>query len=437
MPMAVVEILDVSRSKLDSERLWGFAIDDPVPGSQSEVWAIPLRGWVLGRMCAVVALELNLNNVLLRTTSIGLRRPDVAGAYPNASGAEVSGFGTGIGVLGTGPNFEFELEAVFADKSRMHLAVIRGQTQPLQTTFHPKLQPLMVTTLGRTGGTWLMHLLSRHPHIVTNRAYPYETFAASYWMHMLKVLSEPANHRQSSHPGTFFSNAWSIGHNPFYADPLTTQTQPSMRALYHWFGRTYVEQLAGFCQSSIEAYYQHISDIQGQTAALFFLEKYQPWHIPRMLWELYSAPREIFLVRDFRDMVCSVLAFNQKRGYAGFGREKFNSDEDWIRNLRVGMLLLLKSWKTRCASGRLLRYEDLILRPREALTSLLAYAELDCSPSVVDRIIQTASETELRQHRTTEDPADSMGRWRRELTKSQVAACEEAFGDVLLAFGYD
>ena len=35
--------------------------------------------------------------------------------------------------------------------------------------------------------------------------------------------------------------------------------------------------------------------------------------------ELYPDAREVFLVRDFRDMVASIFAFNRKRGVRGFG----------------------------------------------------------------------------------------------------------------------
>ena len=38
------------------------------------------------------------------------------------------------------------------------------------------------------------------------------------------------------------------------------------------------------------------------------------------MWELYPRAREVILVRDFRDMVSSMFAFNAKRGFQGFRR---------------------------------------------------------------------------------------------------------------------
>jgi hypothetical protein len=42
--------------------------------------------------------------------------------------------------------------------------------------------------------------------------------------------------------------------------------------------------------------------------------------VPRIARDLYPRANEIFLVRDFRDLICLVLAFNEKRGTVEFGR---------------------------------------------------------------------------------------------------------------------
>ncbi len=47
--MMLIEILEVSLSELDAERLWGRYIDLPKPNTQSEARALELMGWTLGR----------------------------------------------------------------------------------------------------------------------------------------------------------------------------------------------------------------------------------------------------------------------------------------------------------------------------------------------------------------------------------------------------
>src|SRR5205823_5319239 len=92
----------------------------------------------------------------------------------------------------------------------------------------------------------------------------------------------------------------------------------------------------------------------------------------------------------------------------------------------------------------LVRYEDLVFRPRETLTDLLDYLELDSSGAAVDKLIAVTrgasagpgADAALRMHRTTADAPASVGRWRYDLDPSLRFACHETFRDLLEEFGY-
>jgi len=161
--------------------------------------------------------------------------------------------------------------------------------------------------------------------------------------------------------------------------------------------------------------------------------------LPDLLSELYPEAREIVLVRDFRDLLSSVLAFNEKRGYQAFGREQRDSDADYIRStLRRSAESLLNRWRSREQTAHLVRYEDLVLDPSGTLSQLLRYLDLDHSNRAVERTIeraQNASGTE--HHRTVSDPAASIGRWRRDLSEELQLVCAEALDPVLGQFGYE
>ncbi len=432
--MALVEIADVSLSDLDSERLWGRYIDRPVRESQTEVYSINISGWVLGRSCPAVAVEVVHEGAVLRRVPINVRRPGVVAEYPEVPEAEQSGFKTTLGLLQTTLEFELLVRVVLQDNSRVPIGTIRGRRSSLHSDFQPRLQPLVLTSLGRTGTTWLMRLLSEHSRIVMHRRYPFELRTAKYWMHMLTVLSEPANHFQSADVNNFHTDTRWIGHNPFYSGPIAEHPQ-----LGFWFGRPYVEQLAAFCQHSIEEFYQQVASSQCQPEPVYFAEKHGPDRISRLIWELYPHTREIILVRDFRDVVCSVLSFNEKRGYVAFGREGVNSDEEYVRQFRASILSLLQSWKQRSDKAHLLRYEDLVLRPVKTLYALLEYLDLDPTPSAVEGMIRRASKDIplIKQHMTSTDPKRSIGRWRHDLDASLQALCQEAFDDALKEFGYE
>ena len=66
----------------------------------------------------------------------------------------------------------------------------------------------------------------------------------------------------------------------------------------------------------------------------FFAEKQVVPYYSWLAWDLYPRTREIFLVCDWRDVFCSILAFNNKRGMVTFGREIVNSDIDFAHRLK-------------------------------------------------------------------------------------------------------
>src|SRR5262245_55099964 len=181
--MALVEIQDVSLSPVSTDHLWGYCIDAPKAGNQKEVRAITVAGWVLGRSTPATSVEVIHEDRVIITVPVSVARPDLADHYVQVPHASSCGFSFELGMLGLPPAFELRVQAIMADKDRVLVGTIRGRQQSLCSGFQPKLQPLMITSLGRMGTTWLMHLLAEHPHVVAHRAYPYEARCASYWIH--------------------------------------------------------------------------------------------------------------------------------------------------------------------------------------------------------------------------------------------------------------
>jgi hypothetical protein len=433
-----VEIKDVSAIPSDlSALLWGCYIDLPVPQSQTEVYALNVEGWVLGRSSPAVAVELMNEKKVLCRVPVDVQRPDIAAQYPAIPEAESSGFRATVNTLGLTPEFELITIAVLQDGNRIPISVIKARRRSLRSDFQPKLQPIMVTTLGRTGSTWLMRLLGQHPQILAYRPFEYEPRVGGYWMQVLKAVSEPTSYLQTLNT-PFSDEHWWLGHESH----LSELTIPADSEVHQWLGRDSIEALSAFCQNRIEDFYEQIAAIQGQSDATYFAEKYGAegffTSIRRMIRELYPQSREILLVRDFRDMVCSILAYNAKQKFVSFGRENVSSDEEFIGRIRMHALTLLRNYESRSSQVHLLRYEDLILRPIETLGALLDHLSLAATPATVQGMIERASEESLlmREHRTSADPKRSIGRWRHDLDPSLQIICQEAFGDVLEGFGY-
>jgi hypothetical protein len=430
--MSTTEILAVDRFPLDTKHLLGCFLDLPTPGTGCPEYKFECAGWVLGKNSPAIGIEILANDGPVRRVPITQQRSDVHRHYPNAPYSGPIGFWTPVSVIGMTPEFELVVQAVLPS-ARVAIARIRGRHRPVLSKFEPTIQPLMVTSLGRTGTTWLMRLLAEHPAIVAYRVHPYEMRPARYWMQLLSAVTEPAAHAQASSKLGRLDSQWWVAHHPFARTPSTGDPR-----LQEWFGRRFVEQAAALCQSSVEDCYREVAANQDQPGAVYFAEKHVPDETPGIVWELYPQAREIFLVRDFRDMLCSIQAFNDKRGFIAFGRDLASSDREYILNVKQEAVRLLKAWKSRGSRTQLVHYEDLVQHPDETLTMLLRHLGLESTSAVVQGMIHRASidTPELRQHRTSQDARSSVGRWRHDQDPLLQSFCEEVFGDVLKELGY-
>jgi hypothetical protein len=424
--MSAYEVLSVLPDELHPE-LAGFELETPRPGDEGNVHVLAIRGSVAARQARALAIEIVYHDRVLRTSPV-----------------EEGRFQALVGLLGLKLESELLLRAVLGGDRRTPLASLTVKRRPLQTDFQPTIQPLIVTSLGRSGTTWLMKVFASHPEIVVFRRFPYEHAAAKYWFHMLHVLSEPANLLESAHPDSFHGDHFRVGHNPYHDE--TAFERPALR---DWIGCAYLERLAAFSQRNIEDWYVIVARTQEQESPIYFAEKFFPSLLNVLMWELYPNGREVLLVRDFRDVASSMFAFDERRGYAGFGRPDGKSEDAFIRDeMRDATLAMRNSWRSRGDRAHLVRYEDLMLRPVEALTKLFEYLELDCSRQLVDELLRqaaaelpeapgtTADPKLVEVHRTMPDANHSVGRWRHESDDARADLYWEAFGEVLEEFGY-
>lgn len=419
-----------------------YSLDAPSTGPQPGRFAFAVQGWVLGRDAPAIAVELAHDGACIRRTPLWVLRPDVAIAFQDRASANKSGFRTTISLIGMPFDFELRLNAVLADATTVPMALIRGRHEPVRTEFSPLIEPLLLTSIARTGTTWLMRLLAEHPQILAHRAYPYETRVAGYWLDQLKKVTEPANPFDELRQTSYDGHPYTAGSNPMYFagyNPYFSESAADLAGLRDWLENDYVLNSALRSQREIDGFYRRLAIEHRQDRAVYFVEKFLPNHIPWMVWQLYPQWREIFLVRDFRDVVCSVLHFSSVTASASFGREAAESDEAYIGGLfRESALGLLHAWQVRANRSHLVRYEDLVRRPAETLEPLLRYLGLDAGRATIAGMIERASTPtpELLQHRTTPDNEASIGRWRRDMHPWIQVLTEEFLGEVLRGFGY-
>ena len=169
-------------------------------------------------------------------------------------------------------------------------------------------------------------MLAAHPEVVAYRPFDYEPRVATYWMGVFRALSDPASYRRQLAPTGTIDGTWWLGEQTPLPRPIRDP------ALDPWLDVTAIGELAGVAQQRIERLYSEVAAAQGRPDAAFFVEKYRTDAVPELMLELYPRAREVMLVRDFRDMIASMFAYNEKRGRQGFRRDRATSDRDYILN---------------------------------------------------------------------------------------------------------
>jgi hypothetical protein len=392
-------------------------------------WTLDVRGWAIGARQRVIAIEGVLDGQALFSAALDVARPGVAAAQAAAADERI-GFRAQLGTLRLPREFRIELSAVLAQGRRVPLGSLDGARAQLRTGFEPRRLPVLVTTLGRTGSMLLMRLLSFHPELLVYRPHRFEQRIASYWADVLLALAEPASYlRQIAPPPDVDDPLWWLGRAT--AAPWNLRDAP----VEEWLGGEAVEALAATCQQRVEAAYDRIAATTDAGDGPLFAEKCN-LRAAGLLSELYPGSKELFLVRDFRDMVSSIIAFNAKRGAQGFGRAGAATDAGYVDSLAGWATGLRRAWERRRDGAHLVRYEDLVTDPAGALGHILDYLGVDArqAPAMAGRLDEDLPE--LREHRTTAAPQASIGRWRQDLDPQLAAACEDAFGDALATFGY-
>ena len=434
--MSVITIEHVELQGGASPAIRAFSFDRPQPGTTLGVYDIEAFGWVLPAAGNATGVTIHSGTTRLRNTPLDQLRVDVARAFPDRPEGDTPGWRTSVNVVGLEPNQPLQYAVKFEDGESYPLAQVHFSRQRLRTGFTPRLQPLMLTTLGRAGTTWMMRVLAEHPGIVVHRQHPYELRIARHWLHSFKILTEPRDLTNSAHADTFANSRSWAGHNPFYPIPLA-----STPGLKQWYGKTYVEEAAFAAQRWIDEAYIRIAAGQGEPQPVYFAEKHRADLTPWLVWELYDQPREIFLVRDFRDVISSMLAFNKRHGRPIFGPKESDSTEaDFARYMQNGPIgLIAKSWAKRQERALLIRYEDLIETPVPTLRRALSYLTLDASDDAVHGMLDRASadNPEMRQHKTSDAVATSIGRWRTSLSPEAQIAITEVLENELTQFGYE
>jgi hypothetical protein len=282
------------------------------------------------------------------------------------------------------------------------------------------LSPVMLTSTGRAGTTLLMSRLTNHPELVTTPTYPYEQKLLSYYATVFRTLTATADRAQSSNPDNLRSNRFFVGFNPFNIPPYSDVVRdPSVMEVF--YEDSVPRHLAAAFCNIVRDHYELVRADQGKTDARFFVEKndidFDSRRAPRVFFE---TVREIIMVRDPRDVVCSSKAFwkhDEKQSLISLGNTM--ADLRTVRGERRSDVLFIK-------------YEEFVVDEPFVLAKIASFLGL-VAPFTPAR---DGDATLFRSHGTSQTPVASIGRWKTELSEETIAACNDVFGSFLDDFGY-
>jgi hypothetical protein len=430
--MTFVSITGYEPHPLDETRLWNRWIDVPAAGTVSQAYSFRIEGWLLLKYLRPARTEIRLGEISIAFSKTFVERPDVKDYFNTISDASALGFSCKVDTLLFPAEFEMQIVVVFEDDSETSLGVVKGSRRSPAETVIPKLQPFKVYGLARSGTTLMMRYLLNHPQIIAHNRYPYEVNMMAYFTQVMGVLTSRADHKRSAHPDTMTFDPYHVGYNPYYEPVFYGDT------IADWFNTSHIEEVAAFCKRSLDNFYLSLAQAQGKTGVCLFAEKDVFNFRGGYQWLWYPESRGILLVRDFRDRHCSILSFNKKRGFNSFGYESAETQESFARNTLHTFNMYYEYLRRYPAQILVVRYEDLLLNPRETVVKIFAHGGLDTSDTVVDRVLETThqDDLELAQHRTTES-GKSIGRWKKDLDPDIAKLYADLMGDIMAELGYE
>jgi hypothetical protein len=429
--MPLVEISRVEQRDPGGGHLVGCRLDGPKPQMRISVYGFELIGWALAASGPVEKVEVLQEGRVVGEAEVGEVRADIAAAFPDVPHGERCGFRVPISALDLRQEFDLEVIARGPGDLRARVAGLAGARATLPAGGADLIQPLMVNTIGRSGSTWLVWLLSCLSEAVAFNPWARDARVGTYWTSVLQALSRPQSYLAQLVPGPLERRNWWMD-------------RPDLRfgvggdsELEAWLGSEAIESLVEHCRTRVDAFYARLG-ADGERPR-YFVEKYLPYQLtPDLLAEMYPGAREVILVRDFRDMLCSVIAFNRKRGYEAFGRADVGSDAEYVETTVANSARrLARRLRERGEEAHLVRYEDLFREPATLLTGMMRYLGLDAGEDVVAAVLERAEAESLDEHRTTGKVSESIDRWKRDLSPELAQVCAEVLDPVLTEFGYE
>lgn len=274
---------------------------------------------------------------------------------------------------------------------------------------------------GRTGSTLLMQLLATGDDVVIDRAYPFENAYLPCFIDMARRVGAEYRPARDGTVHTLVEQFASGVQTRGGALPFEPRSIDRADLQRRVLGKLW------------EAFSESAQRQRGDAPAHYYAEKLQPGVDPSVAIDAGIPIRLIDVVRDPRDVVVSIRAFNRKRGFASFGRLPEQTEQEYLEYLIRYQQSTLSNIDrpVRGVEPILVRYEEMV----EDLSGVSARLGNELGTSF-DALAVAAARSEYRAHMTSDGKADSVGRWHRDLNGDEVALIERGLGSDMVRLGY-
>lgn len=426
--MVAIEISSVETMNIGSRDIVGAYLDDPEIGDETERYCLLVRGWCISRSAPLERIQLFYGNDCIADVT-PFNRPDVQYAVPGEPFALRSGFSFAVSALCLPAFGTLSLWTKLASGIKAQIGRIELATRIPLLNNPDHLKPLIVFSVGRSGSTALMKLLTAHPEISGHMPYPLETRFAQHTYHAMRIASSFAPSYAEDMMTAFTARRPMLGPNPSFG---------YFKDLDGFFHQTYAPGLIERHMEMIDAFYRAQKSVDEQKPRFFAEKSTQDSYVVSVLDKIDGA-RRIMLMRDPRDIMVSIRKFNEQTGYLSFGAERVSSFAEHAELIRASIEWHLEAAGWEDERSIFLKYEDMIADWTETATELFGLLGIADDEDTVEqavRVIHAEKGGEVR-HATSSSTSDSMGRWINDLEPEEKEICAAVFDDLLEKMGYN
>ncbi len=256
------------------------------------------------------------------------------------------------------------------------------------------LIPILVRSPGgRCGTSLMMEVLGSSSQIAFDRRHPYESRMLSYFFRHSRVPFSDKKPKDWNNDLLVRGELQSVG-------PIPTKTD-------------YITDNQKFCDKLFVSAWKTFSNSAQEYApeCMYYAEKIPHDILPKI--QRILSTKTIYLVRDPRAELSSILSFNAKRNSNFFGwksEDTIKSFAERFAKSRTRYLNFIESLEKN-DEHLVVKYEDLILKGDEVAQAVSSFLGITVSLDLVEKNLNSNA-----KHMTSSAPEGSLHKWKTHLS---------------------